>query len=179
MTRSQNLQCAYRNLAHISLCFYRISQAPNSSKLLWRSNENEFTINKIKQAETPNFTWPYHVIWRECTSLIETTQINLSAKGKCETNKTTVQLIIRGSKDQQIAKWGTRDTTFPAKGILKGSVQNIPRRERASNDVLTAMDNSIGNSGGITEVMISEQPSKSLYLLRVGSSRPCKGVSHH
>ena len=94
-----------------------------------------------------------------------------------ESVRPKVQLIIRGSKDQQIAKWGTRDTTFPAKGILKGSVQNIPRRERASNDVLTAMDNSIGNSGGITEVMISEQPSKSLYLLRVGSSRPCKGTS--
>lgn len=71
----------------------------------------------------------------------------------------------------------TADTTFPAKGILKGSVQNIPRRARAINDVLTAMDNSIGNSGGITEVMIIEQPSKSLYLLLVGSSRPCKGVS--
>lgn len=70
-----------------------------------------------------------------------------------------------------------RRTTFPAKGILKGSVQNIPRRERASNDVLTAIDNSIGNSGGITEVMIIEQPSKSLYLLLVGSSRPCKGIS--
>ena len=64
--------------------------------------------------------------------------------------------------------------TFPAKGIRKGSVQNIPRRARAMRDVLTAIDNSIGSSGGITEVIISEQLRKSLYLLLVGSSRPYK-----
>lgn len=65
-----------------------------------------------------------------------------------------------------------RKLTFPANGIRKGSVQNIPRRVKAIRDVLTAIDNSIGSSGGITEVIISEQLSKSLYLLLVGSSSP-------
>lgn len=63
--------------------------------------------------------------------------------------------------------------TFPANGIRKGSVQKIPRRANAIREVLTAIDNSIGNSGGITEVIISEQLSISLYLLLVGSSSPC------
>lgn len=90
MTRSQNFQCAYRNLAHISLCFFRIRQAPNSSELLCSSNDNEFIISKSKEPYTLNFQLPYHVIWRECTSLIETTQINLS-KGKYDTSKTEVQ----------------------------------------------------------------------------------------
>lgn len=64
------------------------------------------------------------------------------------------------------------ELTFPANGIRNGSVQNIPRRANAIRDVLTAIDNSIGNSGGITEVMINEQLSNSLYLLLVGSSSP-------
>ena len=62
--------------------------------------------------------------------------------------------------------------TFPAKGIRNGSVQNIPRRASAIKDVLTAIDNSIGSSGGMTEVIINEQLKKSLYLLLVGSSNP-------
>ena len=63
--------------------------------------------------------------------------------------------------------------TFPANGMRNGSVQNIPRRANAIREVLTAIDNSIGNSGGITEVIISEQLKKNLYLLIVGSSSPC------
>lgn len=62
--------------------------------------------------------------------------------------------------------------TFPAKGIRNGSVQNIPRRASAIKDALTAIDSSIGSSGGMTEVIISEQLKKSLYLLLVGSSNP-------
>jgi phosphoribosylformimino-5-aminoimidazole carboxamide ribonucleotide (ProFAR) isomerase len=62
--------------------------------------------------------------------------------------------------------------TFPANGILNGSVQKMPRRTNAIKDVLTAIDNSIGSSGGITEVRINEQLKKSLYLLLVGSSSP-------
>lgn len=62
--------------------------------------------------------------------------------------------------------------TLPAKGIRNGSVQNIPRRARAIRDVFTAIDSSIGSSGGITEVIINEQLKKSLYLLLVGSSNP-------
>jgi len=67
--------------------------------------------------------------------------------------------------------------TFPAKGILKGSVQKIPRRANAIKDVLTAIDSSIGSSGGITEVIIKEQLKKSLYLLLVGSSNPYKKIN--
>lgn len=62
--------------------------------------------------------------------------------------------------------------TFPANGILNGSVQKMPRRTKAIKDVFTAIDSSIGSSGGITEVRISEQLKKSLYLLLVGSSSP-------
>lgn len=39
-------------------------------------------------------------------------------------------------------------------------------------EVLTAMESSMGNSGGITEVIMREQLSNSLYLLLVGSSNP-------
>ena len=63
--------------------------------------------------------------------------------------------------------------TFPISGMKNGSIQNIPHCTNAIRDVLTAIDNSIGNSGGITEVIISEQLKKSLYLLLVGSSSPC------
>lgn len=62
--------------------------------------------------------------------------------------------------------------TFPANGILNGSVQKIPRFASAIKEVLTAIDSSIGSSGGITEVIINEQLKKSLYLLLVGSSNP-------
>lgn len=62
--------------------------------------------------------------------------------------------------------------TFPANGIRNGSVQNIPRLAKAIREVLTAIDNSIGSSGGITEVTISEQLRISLYLLLKGSSSP-------
>lgn len=51
-------------------------------------------------------------------------------------------------------------------------MQKIPRRANAIKDVLTAMESSIGSSGGITEVIIKEQLNKSLYLLLVGSSSP-------
>jgi hypothetical protein len=50
--------------------------------------------------------------------------------------------------------------------------QKIPCRANAIKDVLTAMESSISNSGGITEVIINEQLNKSLYLLLVGSSNP-------
>jgi hypothetical protein len=39
-------------------------------------------------------------------------------------------------------------------------------------EVLTAIESSMGSSGGITEVMIKEQLSNNLYVLLVGSSRP-------
>jgi hypothetical protein len=69
-------------------------------------------------------------------------------------------------------KFNEMTFTFPANGILKGSVQKIPRRANAIRDVLTAIESSIGSSGGITEVIINEQLNKSLYLLLVGSSNP-------
>lgn len=62
--------------------------------------------------------------------------------------------------------------TLPPNGIRNGSVQYMPLRARAMREVLTAMESSMGSSGGITEVIMSEQFSKSLYLLLVGSSKP-------
>lgn len=61
--------------------------------------------------------------------------------------------------------------TFPARGILKGSVQKTNFLDRASKEELTAMVSSIGSSGGMTEVTIIVQFRKSLKRLRSGSCR--------
>ena len=61
--------------------------------------------------------------------------------------------------------------TLPAKGILKGSVQKTSFFDRANKEELTAMVNSIGSSGGMTEVTIIVQFRKSLKRLRSGSCR--------
>lgn len=47
--------------------------------------------------------------------------------------------------------------TLPAMGIRKGSVQKTALRDRASSEALTAMDSSIGSSGGTTAVIIMVQ----------------------
>jgi len=69
--------------------------------------------------------------------------------------------------------------TFPANGILNGSVQKMLRHTNAIKDVLTVIDNSIGSSGVITEVRINEQHKKSLYRLFVGSSSPYTRINKH
>lgn len=48
----------------------------------------------------------------------------------------------------------------------------LPNFDNDSNDVLTASDNSMGNSGGTTDVKISAHSRNSLYLFLVGSSEP-------
>lgn len=53
-------------------------------------------------------------------------------------------------------------SNFPANGIRNGSVQKIPNLAKDTNEELTASANSIGNSGGITDVSISVHSSKSL-----------------
>jgi hypothetical protein len=53
-------------------------------------------------------------------------------------------------------------STFPANGIRKGSVQKMAILWSAMMDWFTAIVSSIGNSGGMTEVMTSEQFRKSL-----------------
>ena len=63
-------------------------------------------------------------------------------------------------------------STFPANGIRKGSVQNIESFTSCNNDVFTAKDNSIGNSGGTTDVNIKVHSRNNLYLFRSGSSVP-------
>lgn len=65
-------------------------------------------------------------------------------------------------------------STFPANGILNGSVQNTPNFDNANSDVFTANDNSIGNSGGTTDVKISVHSKNNLYLFLFGSSLPEK-----
>jgi hypothetical protein len=45
---------------------------------------------------------------------------------------------------------------------------------KAINDVLTARDNSIGNSGGTTDVKINVHSMNNLYRLRFGSFVPKK-----
>lgn len=50
----------------------------------------------------------------------------------------------------------------------------IPNFVRATRDVLTANDNSIGSSGGTTDVRINVHSRNSLYLFLFGSSLPEK-----
>lgn len=47
--------------------------------------------------------------------------------------------------------------TLPARGMRKGSVQKMPLRTSASRDAFTAMDSTMGSSGGTTAVMIMVQ----------------------
>ena len=63
----------------------------------------------------------------------------------------------------------TLQVTLPARGILKGSVQNTSFFDRASREELTAMVSSIGSSGGMTDVTIMVQFKNSLKRLRSGS----------
>ncbi len=58
---------------------------------------------------------------------------------------------------------------LPAYGRRNGSVQNTERRASAMRLLLTAMDSSMGSSGGITLVIIITQFSSSLKRSRVGS----------
>ena len=60
----------------------------------------------------------------------------------------------------------------PASTTRNGSVQNTRFFASAMRDVFTAMDSSMGSSGGMTEVRMVTQFRKSLYLLLVGSARP-------
>lgn len=62
-----------------------------------------------------------------------------------------------------------KQRTFPAKGMRKGSVQYTLFLASATRDALTAMDSSMGNSGGMTLVMIITQFSTSLKRSRSGS----------
>ena len=55
-------------------------------------------------------------------------------------------------------------STFPQKGIRKGSVQNTASLDNCNREVLTARLSSIGNSGGTTDVRIKVHSKKSLYL---------------
>jgi hypothetical protein len=92
---------------------------------------------------------------------------------KFNKNQCQYMILYVTKKREHNRKNSKPPCTFPANGIRKGSVQKIPRRASAIKEVLTAIDNSIGSSGGITEVTIREQLSISLYLLLVGSSSPC------
>lgn len=64
---------------------------------------------------------------------------------------------------------GCTQVTFPARGILKGSVQNTSFLDNASREELTAMVSSMGSSGGMTDVTIIVQFRNSLKRFRSGS----------
>ena len=63
-------------------------------------------------------------------------------------------------------------STRPASVTRNGSVQYTRLFANAMSDVLTAMDISIGSSGGITEVKMVTQLMNSRYLFLVGSRKP-------
>lgn len=56
--------------------------------------------------------------------------------------------------------------------MQKYTVFYTPSFAREAKEALTARDNSIGSSGGTTDVKISVHSRNSLYLLLVGSSQP-------
>lgn len=51
-------------------------------------------------------------------------------------------------------------------------MNQLPSFDNAISEELTANDNSIGSSGGTTDVRISVHSKNSLYLLRFGSAEP-------
>lgn len=61
------------------------------------------------------------------------------------------------------------EVTFPARGMRKGSVQKTALRARLRRLVLTAIESSMGSSGGMTLVIIIVQFKNSLKRLRSGS----------
>jgi len=63
-------------------------------------------------------------------------------------------------------------STFPAKGILKGSVQKMANLDKERREVLTAKLNSIGSSGGTTLVRMSVHSKNNLYRFLSGSMVP-------
>ena len=68
--------------------------------------------------------------------------------------------------------------TLPARGIRKGSVQNTNFLARLSRLVLTAMESSIGSSGGMTLVMIMVQFKNSLKRFLSGSYKEQTAVKN-
>ena len=58
--------------------------------------------------------------------------------------------------------WAGARLALPARGMRKGSVQKTALRARFSSEALTAMDSSMGSSGGMTLVTIIVQLSSSL-----------------
>lgn len=63
--------------------------------------------------------------------------------------------------------------TFPACTMRNGSVQKTRLRANASSEAFTAIDSSMGSSGGMTEVMIMVQFKKSLKRSLSGSCKKC------
>jgi hypothetical protein len=60
--------------------------------------------------------------------------------------------------------------TLVANGIWKSSVQKMSGRANAMSELLTAIESSIGSSGGMTE-LVTKLFSNNLYSLYVGSSK--------
>jgi hypothetical protein len=58
--------------------------------------------------------------------------------------------------------------------LFKSRNQSLQSLTKAINDVLTARDNSIGNSGGTTDVKIKVHSMNNLYRLRFASFVPRK-----
>ena len=56
--------------------------------------------------------------------------------------------------------------------MAKRRKAKLPNFDSDSNDVFTAKESSMGNSGGTTDVKMSTHSRKSLYLFLVRSSEP-------
>ena len=82
---------------------------------------------------------------------------------KQQTSTRPANEILKGSV-QKIAKEakGRWNRSVEVNGCEKEREKNEPYFERATREALTAIDNSIGSSGGTTEVTIRTQSRRSL-----------------
>jgi len=118
-----------------------------------------------------------HIIWL----LIDNADTRASHfSTKCDSTTTQHEItdrvealytLVVSSSSGMLQVRSDAQVTFPARGILKGSVQNTSFLDRASREELTAIVSSIGSSGGITDVTIMVQFRNSLKRLRSGSCK--------
>mmetsp|Transcript_37477 Transcript_37477/g.94597 ORF Transcript_37477/g.94597 Transcript_37477/m.94597 type:complete len:267 (-) Transcript_37477:946-1746(-) len=94
------------------------------------------------------------------------------ARGRAASEPVTTSSSSRWSLVRVPVLSKQHTSTLPAKGMRKGSVQNTFLRASATSDAFTAMDSSMGSSGGMTDVMIITQLRMSLKRSRSGSARP-------
>jgi len=91
------------------------------------------------------------------SGLVKAADVNLASKGDPER--------LRAENGYRVKKKG-RQNTLGSRHQENRAGASTPYLNRAISDWFTASDNSIGSSGGMTEVMIRMQSKSSWYLER-------------